>query len=41
MNGNERMGDGKKLHNLENRNFHCLLITTEAINSEGRDEQGF
>jgi hypothetical protein len=41
MNGNEETGDGKKLHNIERRDFHCLLITTEVINSEGRDEQGF
>jgi hypothetical protein len=41
MNVNEETRDGKKLRNLENRNFHFLLITTEAINSEGRDEQGF
>ena len=32
---------GKKLHNIENLNFYCLLITTEVINREERDEQGF
>jgi len=29
------------LKNIENHNFHCFLISTEAINKEGRDEQGF
>jgi hypothetical protein len=40
MNGNEETGDGKN-YIRENLNFHCLLITTEAINNEGRDEKGF
>jgi hypothetical protein len=33
--------NGKKLCNIDNHNFDCSFITTAAINSEGRDEQGF
>jgi len=31
MNGNEERRAGKKLYNIENSNFHCLLIATEVI----------